>query len=195
MRIDFPNVNGTIEVYMDCMRAICGDTRGKSMIDLGCCFAPNTPRLGFEHRLYVDTLPRKLDHPEEQQYFVQCDILDVKHAFISHQFDVAIASDVIEHLTVPNGHQLIRTMEHLADKQILFTPTTEIFKMVGDDNHNPEEHRSLWKPDDFPGYAAIVFPHYHQVWNGGAFFVFNCVSVKYHFDRVVTELKSKSWAT
>lgn len=98
MRIDFPGVVGTIEVYMDVMRAICGDTKGKSMIDLGCCFAPNTPKLGFETRRYLDVIDRKLDHPEEQQYFIKMDALDFER-FLPHiKFDVAIASDVIEHL-------------------------------------------------------------------------------------------------
>lgn len=208
MRIDFPGVVGTIDVYLDVMRAICGNTEGKSMIDIGCCFAPNTPKLGFKDRLYVDTIARKLDHPEEQKFFVECDALDIPHAFISHQFDVAIASDLIEHLTYMDGRKLIEIMQSISYRQILFTPTTEIFKMVDDDNKDPEAHRSLWHPDHLPDYASIVFPQYHKVWNGGAFFSFHCQPLDFmfrdqkyiyefticEFERIVGELKSKPWA-
>ena len=197
MRIDFPGVVGTIEVYMDVMRAICGDTKGKSMIDLMCAFAPNTPRLGFDGRTYVDIMPRKLDHPEEQSRFFQMDILNIEpvHHIMTGIFaDVAICSDGIEHLTYDDGWKLIDIMEKISHKQILFTPTTEIFKMVGDEDKEPEAHRSLWKPEDFPDYASIVFPDYHKVWNGGAFFFFKTPSLKYDFDRVVEELNNMPWA-
>lgn len=197
MRIDFPGVVGTIDVYLDVMRAICGDTKGKSMIDLGCCFAPNTPKLGFSKRKYIDVIDRKLDHPEEQQFFRKHDITKLLPLICDIE-DVAIASDVIEHLTKPDGYKLLRMMRSISRKQILFTPTDEIFKMVGDDNKDPEAHRSLWTPDDVPEwFASIVFPDYHKVWNGGAFFFFHCGSMLetvQEFERVKDELKQKPWA-
>lgn len=206
MRIDFPGVVGTIDVYLDVMRAICGNTEGRSMIDIGCCFAPNTPKLGFAERTYMDVIDRKLDHPEEQKNFIKGNILN--QPIGRKYYDVAIASDLIEHLTMEDGKRLIDIMELISHRQILFTPTTEIFKMVDDDNKDPEAHRSLWHPDHLPGYASIVFPQYHKVWNGGAFFSFRCQSVDFmfrdqkyiyefticEFERIVGELKSKPWA-
>lgn len=193
MTITYPNVIGDIGVYMDVMQAICGDTAGKSMIDIGCCTAPNTPKLGFKHRTYIDIIDRKLDIEPEQPFFAQADILDLPiDKGIWH--DVAIASDVIEHMTIENGYKLIRIMEAISQMQILFTPLTDLFGMAEQNNPDPEAHRSLWHYNSFDGYNAIVFPDYHKAWGGGAFFVFKTPSLKYDFDRIVNILNQKPWA-
>lgn len=184
MRLDLPGINGSIEVYMSVLRAICGNTTGKSLIDLGCCFAPNTPRLGFEKRTYVDIVDRVLDHTAEQQYFRWMDILNIDTEIFRGFYDVAIASDVIEHLLESDGRKLLGIMERISRKQIIFTPTTEIFKMVDLNNQDPEAHRSLWSPDMIPGWASIVFPDFHPTWNGGAFWAWKCQDIEKDFERV-----------
>lgn len=181
MRLDFPGVEGNIDIYMMVLRAICGETKDKSMIDLMCAFAPNTPKLGFSHRIYVDIIDRVLDHPEEQHRFLKMDVLKVRH---SEMYDVAICSDGIEHLHKDDGFMLLKVMQTLSKKQIIFTPLTDLFGMAESNNHDPEAHRSLWTPDDLPGWATIVFPDYHRVWNGGAFFAFNCENLEEEFERV-----------
>lgn len=194
MRLDFPNVNGDINVYMDVMRAICGDTAGKSMIDLGCHKAPNTPMLGFDQRMYVDINPQTLDHPKEQQFFFQIDLLKVDTTV---NYDVSICSDCAEHLTKEDGVTLFEIMDKISYKQILFTPTTDLFGMAEDGNKDPEAHRSLWTPDDMfvrDWYAKIVFPNYHKVWNGGAFFFWSCKNIHQDFERVKQILFTKPWA-
>lgn len=189
MQITFPNLNGSLEIYLDCLNAIIGDDR-ESMIDLGCCFAPNTPLLGFKKRKYVDIIYRKLDHKKEQKYFVQGDIL---YTPLEVRYSVSIAADCCEHLTFGDGFKLLNIMERISDKQILFTPTTNIFGLDLITN-NPEAHRSLWKPEMTPDYASIVFPNYHEVWNGGAYVFWKCADIKQDFERVCNELKNKSWA-
>lgn len=190
MQIIFNNVEGNLEVYMDVLRAICGDTSGKSMTDYGCCFAPNTPTLGFEKRRYIDIIDRELDHKSEQRYFFKGDIL---YKFYQHYVDVSISSDVIEHLTVKDGYRLLKIMEDSSRKQILFTPTTDLFGMAKNKDKDPEKHRSVWKPKMTPHYASIVFPDYHKVWNGGAYFFYRCEDLENDFERVINELKDKTW--
>lgn len=194
MKITFHNVPGTIDVYMDCLRAICGDTEGKSMIDLCCCTAPNTPKLGFAKRVYVDVMDRKLDHADEQQFFYKGDVTDFK--FYPNnwfpKFDVAICSDGIEHLSTHDGQKLLYLMDINSHKQIIFTPTTDLFGLNNDDT--PEAHRSVWSPEMMPGYAALVFPDFHKEWNGGAFFAWRCKDIQQDYQRVVNELMTKSWA-
>jgi hypothetical protein len=179
MKLEFPNIHGNDTVYMDCLRAICGDTAGKSMVDLGCNLAPHTPLLGFADRMYVDILPRILDHREEQKYFVQQDILLFKR---TDDKDVSIASDVIEHFTKENGFKLIEIMERISNRQILFTPLGDY--MVDHVSTDPEGHHSGWYPEDFPGYASIVFPEYHPTLGVGAFFVWRCENIEADFERV-----------
>jgi hypothetical protein len=181
MRLDFPGIEGNIDIYMKVLRAICGDTVGKSMIDIGACFAPNTPKLGFSDRTYIDIIDRKLDHPEEQQYFHQADILNIPTKLI-RRYSVALCLDCIEHLTVPDGYKLLKIMEHLAGKYIIFTPTTDLFGLYNDDT--PEAHRSVWSPEMLKDHACIVFPDYHKEWGGGAMFSWNCEDIEKDFERV-----------
>jgi len=194
MQITYPKLNGTIEIYMDCLEALCGEERG-SMIDLGCNLAPNTPRLKFNERTYIDALYRELDHKEEQPYFKQCDILNMYWHYV---YNTSFALDVIEHMTYSNGEKLLSLMWLCSNKQILFTPLTDLFGMDYETD-NPESHRSLWTPEmieeKYPNkYAFLIFPNYHQVWNGGAFFFWACEHIKQDFERVSNILKQKTWA-
>ena len=81
-------------------------------------------------------------------------------------------------------------MEGISGKQILFTPLGSMW--VGNSGH-PEEHASGWMPDMIPGYASIVFPDYHKVWKFGAFFFFRCENIETDFERIVNELKARTW--
>lgn len=181
----FPGV-GSEELYMKILRAICGDTKGKSMIDLMCCKAPHTPLLGFEKRMYVDILPRKLDHQNEQQFYVQDDVFNVLRN--CDKFDVAICSDGIEHLVEEDGYKLLELMMEKSDKQIIFTPMDDLFGLNNDDT--PEAHRSVWKPYMLPAaWATISFPEYHKGWNGGAFFAFHSRNTPEDFLRVINVMK------
>jgi len=167
MEIIFENVNGSGIVYLDCLKAICGNTDGKSMADLGCNHAPYTCQLGFEKRTYIDILPRTLDEAKEQQYFVHDDALN----WLINQkenVDVSISSDHIEHLTKDKGFELLLLMEAKSSKQIIFTPLGNY--MVNEQDTNPENHHSGWMPEYFAGYAKIIFPKYHPTLNVGAFF-------------------------
>ena len=190
MTITFNGINGNYEVYMDTLRAICGNTDGKSMAD--CCsnLAPYTPTLGFSERVYIDILPRQLDHWEEQKYFVQEDVI---HYLDKHEgvFDWGICSDGIEHFNKLGGYGLVDAMEKKCKSVVFFTPLGEY--MV-DDSDDPEGHHSGWLPEDLFGYASIVFPQYHPTLNIGAFFAWTTTDIKSDFQRVINELKTKEWA-
>ncbi len=182
----YPGITGNIEIYMKVLRAICGETEGKSMIDLCCAFAPNTPKLGFTKRTYVDIIDRVLDHKEEQPYFINSEVLDfLKVAKNGHfHWDVSICSDGIEHLTDSNGYKLLLRMQAISDKQIIFTPLGDLW-MEKIPSDNPEAHRSAWYPEMFLSCACIVFPDYHKEWNAGAFFMWHCHDIEKDFERVI----------
>jgi hypothetical protein len=190
LQITFDNIHGDGYIYLDVLKAICGDTKGKSMIDLCCNLSPYTNQLNFAKRTYVDILPRTLDNKGEQQYFIQDDVLRFLQNKNIH-YDVSIASDAAEHMTEMDGVKLLILMELRSDKQILFTPLGEY--MVEHDNYNPEAHHSAWTPELTPDYASIVFPKYHKLLNIGAYFFFKCHNLEEEFERVKAELKTKSW--
>ena len=186
MKIILNNI-GSGELWLKIMKAICGDTKDKSMVDLGSHLAPYTPMLGFKENTYVDILERPLDYKDQQQFFVKSDMISFLEK-CSH-FDVAISSDSIEHLHKENGVTLVKLMELKSDKQIIFTPLGEY--MVNEDVNNidPDSHRSGWMPEDFEGWASVIMPNFHPRLNKGAFFAFNCNNIENEFYRISNELK------
>lgn len=190
MQLTIPSLHGNGQVYLDILKAICGDTVDKSMADLMCYHAPYNSLLGFKERIYVDIQDRGLDHPEEQQYFIKSGVFDFFMDNRDKKYDVMICADGIEHLTKERGKDLILLMEGHSDKQIIFTPLGEC--MMTNDDH-PDSHKSGWLPEDFPGYASIILPDFHPTLNTGAFFAFRCENIQQDFERVINELKNKSW--
>ncbi len=176
---------GSGELYLQIMKAICGDVSNKSMVDIGCHLAPFTPLIGFKERTYVDIQNRPLDYKEEQQFFVKEDMIE----FISRgkHFDVSISSDSLEHLEKDKGMELISLMEKYSDKQIVFTPLGELG--IIKDNH-PDSHKSGWRPKDFKGWASIVMKNFHPLLNAGAIFCWHCENIKEDFERVKKELNA-----
>lgn len=194
MKIIFNEVNGCDEVYMDCLKSICGDTEEKSMVDLCSNLRPHTPKLGFKERSYVDIIHREVEDGE-QHNFVQANVL--VHLQIINKVDVAIASDAIEHLTEDQGLFLLKWMQIKSDKMVLFTPLGDY--MVDTVSSDPEGHHSGWTPEKLESiisdhFAYVVIPNYHPTLNIGAFFFWWTKDIKSDFQRVLNELKEKSWA-
>lgn len=198
MQITFENIHGNDTVYMDCLRAICGDTEGKSMVDIGCNLAPHTPKLGFEQRTYIDILDRVLDHTDEQKYFIRRDALKCLPELRNHEIDVMLSLDNIEHFTEYDALHLLKLMKIKSHKMVLFTPLGEY--LVDPISIDPEGHHSGWTPEKLesilPNYFAyVVLPQYHPTLGIGAFFFWHCKDIKNDFERVFNELKQKTWAT
>lgn len=199
LEIKYENIEGNLEIYMDCLNAICGEER-ESMIDLGCCFAPNTPHLKFKKRKYVDVIERQLDHKGEQQYFEKKDILSYEISPLQKpEYQFALSLDCIEHLTEEEGILFLKIIDLIAERQVLFTPLTNLFG-IEENSIDPESHKSLWTPDKLESivpnhYAYITFPDYHKLWNGGAFFFWHTKDIKQDFERVKNILNTKQWHT
>lgn len=188
MQLTFENIEGSGEIYLDVMRAICGDTSDKTMADLMCFHSPHNSQLGFKESTYVDVQDRPLDNAGQQHLFVNMDVIDFLKK--GNHFDVTMCSDGLEHLTTYKGRTLVNLMERNSDKQIIFTPLGEY--MMTKDKH-PDSHRSGWYPEYFQDWATIVFPHFHPTLNIGAFFAYHCEDIKQDFKMVSNELKNKLW--
>ncbi|HEY8660092.1 MAG TPA: hypothetical protein VIM07_00750 [Chitinophagaceae bacterium] len=188
MQLILENIEGSGEVYLKILKAICGDTENKSMVDLMCHHAPYTQMLGFKTKTYIDILDRKLDNTDDQKYFICNDIFNFlkKNEII---YDVAICSDGIEHLPKDKGFELIELMLTNSEMQIIFTPLGEYMVTVETDI-NPDSHKSGWLPEDFKGWSSIVIPNFHPKLNTGAFFAWHCDNIEHDFERVKNELKS-----
>jgi len=174
MIIELANIPGSGKLWLDIVKIICGDTSGKSMLDLMCHKAPYTSQLGFKERVYVDINNRPLDNENEQQYFIQSDVFNYLTNNINEHFDVSICSDGIEHLTIDAGYKILSLMNEISDKQIIFTPLGEYMVTTDINNTNPDFHRSGWTPAMLPDYLAITLPQFHPSLNSGAWFAVNC---------------------
>lgn len=191
MQIVLEGINGSGELWLDIMKIICGDTSDKSMVDLGCHHAPYSPLLGFKTRDYIDIQNRPLDHVEEQKYFTQADIVEyLKHC--PWWFSVSICSDVIEHLTVEKGMELLEWMRRRSSKSIIFTPLGE-YIIENEKTDNPDAHRSGWTPEIIPqAYLSIVLPNFHPTLHMGAFFSIICTPYdEKELQRIHNEIKAK----
>lgn len=184
MILTLPPIPGDNELHLKILESICGPTRG-SMIDLCCYHAPTTPKLGFKERKYVDIQDRKLDDPDEQQYFELGNALEV-----TGHYDVALCIDGIEHFGFRDGLKLLDVMAMISDKQILFTPVGPF--MYEPLTTHPDTHKSFWNPNiqEMAGYANVVLPNYHPKLDVGAFYFWKCPNLEEEFERVKKEL---SW--
>ncbi len=195
MRLVFNN-NGNTEIYTDVLKAICGQTENKSMIDLGSGNAPVTCILGFKERSYIDIVNR--DIGAENINFFQIDILEFIDNVLPMSLDVSISLDNIEHYYPDDAKKVISWMQNNSYKQIIFTPLGEYMTTKQEGNIDPDIHKSAWIPKDFEDmdFSVIIFPNYHPTLgeNGlGAFFAFKCDNLEQEFERINNELKNKLW--
>jgi len=187
------NCEGNGEVHLDVLKAICGDTVGKSMIDICCGFAPQTRQLGFSNELYIDKVVRDLGDKKMKQGDI---LIKDSRIFEGDKYDVLFILDAIEHFVKKDGYDVLKQIQKISSKQIVFTPLGDyIIEAVPTDN--PDSHKSGWLPQEFEdmGWGTIVFPNFHPTLNIGAFFAFKCDNLEQEFERVKNELNNKSWAT
>jgi hypothetical protein len=174
---------GSYDNYMRLLLAILGPVEDKTFIDLCAAEATISRNLPFRHKTYVDINPRWVipaaaEHGLAARY-VTADVLGA-HAVFDEHYDVAFCSDGIEHFRKADGRRLLRRMQQLADRQVIFTP---LGVYETDENAiGPDTHKSAWVPADLPGFAFIVLPHYHPF--VGAFFAWHCPGVRQELERL-----------
>jgi hypothetical protein len=194
MQLVFENIEGSGEIYLDVVGAICSDVLGNdncSMLDLMCHHSPYNAQLPFTEKVFVDIQDRPLDFVSEQVNFVQYDVLKFLERNLA-EFDVIICSDGIEHLTKRDGFRMLKMMQNQSHKHIIFTPLGEYCLELNPTN-DPDAHRSGWEPKEFVGWASIIFTDFHKQNNAGAFFTWHCKDIEKDFERVKNILKDKSW--
>lgn len=192
MQLIFEHTKGSAMVQLNVLKAICGNTEGKSMIDLGAGLAPITRMLNFTDRVFVDVVKRDLK--EENENFVQQDIFDLIKTNYPSKCDVSISLDNIEHFWEWDGRRVIKWMETNSTMQIIFTPLGYYMNIDDRSNKDPDTHKSGWVPAMLPDWAHIVFRKFHPTLGAGglgAFFSFKCPGLPEEFARVSKILRKK----
>ena len=136
----------------------------KSVVDIG----PGWSKYGLMCREYLQNLQR-IDAVEVEEGHcrdpkltqVQDTVYDQVHISDARRltaafwkgYDLALLIDVIEHMSVPEGQQLLRAITSAGGKVLVSTP--KVFIEQHDELNPHETHESLWTWREFRGFHTV----------------------------------------
>lgn len=144
-----------------------------TVLDLGCGKRHQTKHI--PDTVCVDIDPSFADDPK----LLVLDVLTTPKVFARWKFDAVLLSDVVEHLEKSDGLNLLRELEAITARIILFTPFGNLWVSAPGEAISPHQHRSGWLPEDLPTYTHWVWPRFHQFPEGeeaGAFFAWKWIN-------------------
>jgi SAM-dependent methyltransferase len=131
----------------------------KSVLDVGCGPASTLRQLGISKCAGIDGyLPaveearRKNTHDE----IFHGDIRELPRHFKPGQFDACIAMDVIEHLPKQDGLKLMRDMEVIAKKKVVFFTPNGFLPQKHATVSDLQEHLSGWEVEEMQSHGYMV---------------------------------------
>jgi hypothetical protein len=145
-------MNIAYKLYIKSLKKIFNELNSKSqklkILDLGCGDIKVSPVLesckNFHEYVGVDGFYFKKKNNNSKLKTYKMDIFDIDKHYNKSYFDIVLALDVIEHLTVTDGYKLIKLMEKMSKNIIvIFTPNGFIKQY--DPKNKLNNHRSGWK--------------------------------------------------
>lgn len=131
----------------------------ESVLDVGCGAAPTMRELGVARSVgaeaYRPSIERALKE-KLQDEIVETDIRQISKHFTPKQFDACVAMDVIEHVNKADGLELMRSMETIAKKRVVFFTPNGFLPQRHAANDDLEEHLSGWDPVEMRGLGYQV---------------------------------------
>lgn len=197
MRITTYKQNGDSALQVQVLKAICGPTEDKTLIDLCCGSAPQTGQITFKEKTHVDAVDRVLVGGGK---VIVANVIDFLKTTTS-RYNISISTDSIEHFREKDGWNFLELTSKVADKNIWFTPLGEFCMTLDPENNDPDTHKSEWTPEKLekaqPGYwSFLAFPSWHPTLRNskdeilGAFFFWHSKDPDADFARVKSELKN-----
>jgi SAM-dependent methyltransferase len=130
----------------------------KTILDLGC--GPNSPiaylsgstySVGVELFMpYLLTSKKKILHRD----YILGDMRNI--GFKSNSFDCVMALDVLEHLTKPEGYELLREMERIAKRKVIIFTVNGLVPQKEYDKNPLQVHKSGWCAKELTGLGYEV---------------------------------------
>lgn len=130
-----------------------------SILDIGCgSGSPASPFRFGTYSIGVELYVPSLLKSKKRKIYTDVIHADVREVvFIPKSFDCVICSDVLEHLSKPEGLKLIKNIESIAKKKvIIFTPNGFSPKDTFEDGNVLQEHKSGWTVNEFLAMAYEV---------------------------------------
>ncbi len=132
----------------------------ESVLEVGCGKSPTMKWLGVKHSTGVDGFAPYLEEARReklQDELVLGDVRELDKYFRPAQFDAVVALDLIEHLTKEDGLRMMKSMESIASRKVIFFTPSGFVPQHGYDNNNLQEHLSGWEAAEMGklGYKVI----------------------------------------
>jgi len=100
--------------------------------------------------------------------YVTGDVRTILQLFAEKRFDGCVALDVIEHLPKPDGLRLLKEMEALARKKVIFFTPNGFMPQKSKDG-DLQEHLSGWTADEMRSRGYRVLGMYGPKWIRGEY--------------------------
>ena len=130
------------------------------VLDVGCGSSLTLRQLGVPNPVGIEGYQPTFEEAKRRNThdeLVLGNVTELTRYFQPRQFDACVAVDVIEHLTKPDGLQMMKNMESIARKKVvLFTPSG-FLPQGHTDQGDLQPHLSGWEPDEMKkhGYEVI----------------------------------------
>ena len=131
----------------------------ESVLDVGCGPAPTLRQLGVSRCIGIDGYQPDVEKAKErktQDEIVLGDIRNLTQYFKPGQFDACIAMDVIEHLPKEDGLKLMREMESIAKRKVVFFTPSGFLPQRHSADSDLQEHLSGWEAEEMKGHGYAV---------------------------------------
>jgi SAM-dependent methyltransferase len=131
----------------------------KTVLDIGCGTAPTLRQLGVAHCVGLEGYPPEFEKAKRlatQDELFCGDLRNLTKYFKPGQFDACIALDVIEHLPKEDGLKLIREMELIAKKKVIFFTPNGFLPQRQSADSDLQAHFSGWEAGEMKGHGYEV---------------------------------------
>ncbi len=129
------------------------------VLEVGCGKSSNMKWIGVSHSTGIDGFEPYLEVARKEKLHAEVvwgDVRDLEQYFRPGQFDTVIALDVIEHLTKADGLRMMRSMEAIAGKKVVFFTPNGFLPQHSFENNNLQEHLSGWEAKEMEAFGYVV---------------------------------------
>ncbi len=147
---------GQVLVKLALRKALLGCA---TVLDIGCGTAPTLRQLGVPHCVGLEGYPPEFEKAQRlktQDEIICGDLRNLTHYFKPGQFDACIALDVIEHLPKEEGLKLMREMELIAKKKVIFFTPNGFLPQKQSADSDLQAHFSGWEANEMKGHGYDV---------------------------------------
>ena len=131
----------------------------ESVLDVGCGSSGQLRLLGAANTTGFEGYQPDFEearHRNTHDHLVHGDARELSKYFQPRQFDACIALDVIEHFTKEDGLKLMRNMERIARKKVIFFTPKGFLPQRQAANDDLQQHLSGWEPSEMKSYGYDV---------------------------------------